>query len=74
MFVHAHVVPSSKKERITKKDATEFRIEVKEPKIRNMANIRVREILASEFGVKIGNVRMLTGHRSPSKMFSIDVE
>ncbi len=73
MFVHVRVVPDAKKERITKTDETEWHMEIKEDKVRNMANTRVREVLAQEFKVDIGKVRMLTGHRSPSKMFSIDV-
>lgn len=74
MFVHVQAVPGARRERVTKKDATAFHIEVKEPKERNLANKRIREILAEEFKVPLGQVTMLTGHRSPSKMFSIGVE
>ena len=74
MYVHVHVVPGARHEKVTKKDETSFFIEVKEPKERNLANKRVRQILADEFEVTFGQVTMLTGHRSPSKMFSIGVE
>jgi uncharacterized protein YggU (UPF0235/DUF167 family) len=74
MFIHVQVVPGARRERVTKKHDTEFYIEVKEPKERNLANKRVREIIAQECGVDIGQVRMLTGHRSPSKMFSVGVD
>jgi uncharacterized protein YggU (UPF0235/DUF167 family) len=73
MFVHVHVTPGARRERVTKKDETEFQIEVKEPKERNLANKRIREILVKEFGVDSGQIRMLTGHRSPSKIFSVGV-
>ncbi len=73
MFVHVRVLPGARRERVTKNSETEFQIEVKEPKERNLANKRIREILAEEFGLDIGQVRMLTGHRSPSKIFSIGV-
>lgn len=73
MFVHVHAIPGARRERVTKKDETEFQIEVKEPKERNLANKRIREILAFELGVDMSQVRMLTGHRSPSKIFSIGV-
>lgn len=74
MYVHVRVVPGARRETVTKESDTEFYIAVKEPKERNLANTRVREILAHKFGVQIGQVRMITGHRSPSKMFSIGVD
>ncbi len=73
MYVHVQVVAGAKKERVTKKDTAKFYITVKEKAERNMANARIREILASEFQVPIGTVRILTGHRSPSKIYTIDV-
>ncbi|MCF7815614.1 MAG: DUF167 family protein [Candidatus Pacebacteria bacterium] len=73
MYVHVQVTPGVRRERVIKKDATSFIIEVKEPKERNLANKRVREILAAEFSVTTSQITMLTGHRSPSKMFSIEV-
>ncbi len=73
MFVRVHAVPGARKERITKEDATTFTIFLKEPAERNMANKRIMDILALEFGVSPEHVRMLTGHRSSSKMYSIEV-
>ena len=74
MYVHVRVVPGARHEKVTKEDETSFHIEVKEPKERNLANKRIRQILAEQFSVDLGQVTMLTGHRSPSKMFSIGVE
>ena len=73
MFVRVHAVPGARKERITKEDATTFTICVKEPAERNLANKRIRDILALEFGVSPLQVRLLTGHRSSSKMYSVEV-
>ena len=73
MFVHVRAVPGAKKESVTKESDTEFYIEVREKAERNQANRRIMELLGVAFGVKTTQVRMLTGHRSPSKMFSIDV-
>jgi len=73
MYVHVQVVPDARKELVTKKSETEFSIAVKEPRERNLANKRVRELLASEFGVPLGKVVMLTGHRSTSKIFTVEV-
>lgn len=72
MYVHVRAVPGAKKERITKESDTEFYIEVREKAERNMANRRIIELLGVAFGVKVNQVKMLTGHRSPSKMFSIE--
>lgn len=72
MYIKVHAIPSARKERVTKVSDTEFQIAVKEPAERNMANARIREIVARELGVPLGKVQMLTGHRSPSKIFSIE--
>ncbi len=72
MFVHVRAVPSAKKERVTKVSDTEFQIEVREKPEQNMANRRIIELLGIALGVKASQVKMLTGHRSTSKMFSID--
>ena len=73
MFVRVHVVPGAKKENVTKESDTVFQIMVKEPAERNLANGRVRELLAEVFGVAVGKVRIVTGHRSPTKMFDVEV-
>lgn len=72
MYVHVQVVPGARRELVTKKDETTFYIAVKEPRERNLANKRIRQILADEFGVSVAQVSMLTGHRSSSKMYSIE--
>ncbi len=71
MYVRVHAVPGARKERITKKDETTFHIAVKEPAQQNLANKRIREMLAQEFNVSVAQVRMLTGHRSSTKLYSI---
>ena len=72
MYIHVQAVPGSRRERVTKIDEAKFYIEVREPRERNLANKRIREILAKEFGVALTQVRMLTGHRSSSKMYSVE--
>lgn len=73
MYVRVHVVPSAKKERVTKVSPTEFQIAVKEPAERNQANGRILTLLANEFGVSVKQLRILTGHHSSSKMVSVEV-
>lgn len=74
MYIRVHAVPGAKKERVTKESDTVFYIAVKEPAEQNLANRRVCEILAREFHVSTAQVKMLTGHHSRSKMYSIEKE
>ena len=73
MYIKVHVVAGARKERVTKIDSARFDITVKEPAERNLANKRIREILAGELGVKLTQVQLLTGHHSSSKIYSIEV-
>jgi uncharacterized protein YggU (UPF0235/DUF167 family) len=73
MYVKVHATPGARKELVTKQSDTEFHIAVRERAERNMANKRIRELLAEAFKVPLSDVRILTGHRSSSKMYSIDV-
>jgi uncharacterized protein YggU (UPF0235/DUF167 family) len=72
MYVRVHVTPGAKKEKVIKESDTLFYISVREPALQNMANTRIREILAHEFAVPLGQVQILTGHHSCGKMVSID--
>lgn len=72
MYIKVEAVPKSRKENVTRISDTKFRIAVKEPAKQNLANRRIQEILAGELGVKVAQVKLLTGHRSSSKMYSIE--
>ena len=72
MYIRAQVTPAAKRERFAAVSDTEFEIAVKEPAERNLANHRVRELLAGHFGVAPGKLKLISGHRSPKKIFSIE--
>lgn len=74
MYIKVHVIPDSRKEKVVKDNETTYRIQVKEPAERNMANTRIREILCAEFGLEKGKVRMITGHHSGAKIFDVELE
>ena len=74
MYIRVHAIPGAKKESVTKESETVFYIAVKEPAEQNLANKRIREILTQELGVSSAQVRMLTGHHSRSKIYSIEKE
>ena len=78
MYIKAFVTPGAKKERVEEAPSAKLGaggetllISVKAPAAQNLANTRVREIVAERFGVPVGNVRILTGHRSRAKMIRI---
>lgn len=74
MYIRVHAVPNAKKEKVIREDETTFTIAVKEPASQNFANKRIREILAHEMGVLPAQITLLTGHRSSSKMYSVDTK
>ncbi len=71
MYVRVRVQPGAKKEVFERISDTEFRIAVREKAERNMANGRVRELLARNYGLQEREVRLVSGHRSPHKIFDI---
>jgi uncharacterized protein YggU (UPF0235/DUF167 family) len=72
MYVRVEVRPGAKRESVMHLDDKTLTIAVKEPAERNLANLRVRELVAEEFSVPVGKVKMISGHRSPRKIFTID--
>lgn len=71
MYVKIRVQAGSKKEEIKKKNKDTYIVSVREKAERNMANKRVCEIMAQIFKISIKNVRIISGHQSPSKILSI---
>ncbi len=70
-YARVRVTPGAKRESVIETDGKSFSISVREPAERNLANGRVRELLAEHFGVAVGKVRLIAGHRSPQKIFDI---
>ncbi len=71
MYIKVHVFPGAKREKLIQKKEF-YELYVKEKAERNLANNRSREVIAEHFGVTKGNVSLLSGHRSPGKLFSVD--
>lgn len=72
MYVRVRVEPGVKREKVEKLDDLRYRISVREPAERNLANQRVKELLCEAYKVTSGQVRLITGHRSQNKIFDID--
>jgi uncharacterized protein (TIGR00251 family) len=71
MYVRVHVVPGSRKEDFRSVSKDTFNISVREPAERNMANKRVIELVARHFKVPSAKLRIINGHKSPTKLISI---
>lgn len=72
VYVRIHVEPGARRERFEKRGEREFGASVREPAERNLANRRVVALVAAHFGVPPRKARLVSGHRSPTKI--VDVE
>lgn len=72
MYIKVHVVPKSKKESIDKMSDDSYKICVKAEAKNNAVNKRLIEIVR-ELYPQYKIIKMVSGHRSPSKIFSLDV-
>jgi len=59
--------PGVKKEKFVVVDQDAFEAYVREPAQNNLANLRVRELIAGHYGVPVSQVTIRTGHRSRKK-------
>jgi uncharacterized protein YggU (UPF0235/DUF167 family) len=70
MYLKVFVTPDAKRESVEKVGDI-LKLTVREPAAQNRANTRVRELVALQYGVSLGKVTILTGHRARGKMISI---
>lgn len=71
MYIKIRVQAGAKKESVAKRGEHTFDISVKEPAKNNLANKRVTEVIAEHYTVPIRSVRLISGHRSPSKILLV---
>ena len=71
-YIHAKVTAGAGKEYLKQKNDDHFEISVREKAERNMANGRVLELVAKHFQVPVNKIRIVNGHRSPSKLLVVD--
>jgi uncharacterized protein YggU (UPF0235/DUF167 family) len=72
MYIKVRVFAGSNKEEFRKISDTHFEVRVKEKAERNMANKKIIELVRLYFKAS-GDVRIINGHHSPSKILSVDV-
>lgn len=71
MYVKVRAFPGNKREVVQKISENMFEIRVKEPAERNLANQRIRELVALEYAVSPKQVRLVSGHRSGTKIVDV---
>ena len=71
MYIKVRVRTGQKRERVEAGAKGNLTISVKEKAERNSANARVIRIIAEKLGVSVKKVRIVSGHRAPSKLLSI---
>ncbi|KKS03923.1 MAG: YggU family protein [Candidatus Nomurabacteria bacterium GW2011_GWA2_41_25] len=71
-YIHVKVTAGAGKESFRKKTEDHFEISVRQKAERNLANMRVLEIIAGHFKIPSSKVRIVNGHRHPSKLIVID--
>ena len=71
-YIHVKVFAGARKESFKQKSEDHFIVSVREKAERNLANIRVLELIASHFKVPATKVRIINGHKHPSKLLVID--
>ena len=72
MYVRVKAKTGAKKDKIRCISKTTFEISVKEKPIKNRANQRIIEVLASHLRIPSKSVRLINGHHGPSKMYIVD--
>jgi uncharacterized protein YggU (UPF0235/DUF167 family) len=71
MYIKVKVVTEAKAEKVIQKSKDHFVISVKESAEQNRANRRILELVREFFPV-YNNVRIVSGHHSPSKIISLE--
>ena len=74
IYIKVITTTGAKKESILEKKPNYFEILVKEKAERNMANLKILEIIASYFKVPIKKVRIINGHHHPHKLLVVEDE
>ena len=71
MYIKVHVYAGMKKEQAKKLGDNYFELVLKAPAERNLANARVKEIMADLYMVPLSSIKMVPGHHSPRKILEI---
>lgn len=68
MLIKVHVTPGAKHDTVQEIKKGEFKVAVRKPPVRDLANRRSLELLAAHFGVPVDNLKIIRGRNTPSKL------
>ncbi len=71
MLIRVKVRAGAKKETVVSKSEDQLAVSLVEKAERNLANKRLIEVLAEYFGLPDSKIRIIRGHKAPSKIVSI---
>ena len=71
-YIHVKVNAGVRKEFFIQKSEDHFVATIREKAERNMANSRVLELISNHFKILKSKVRIINGHRSPSKLLIVE--
>lgn len=71
MYIHVRVSTDAKEDKFAKIKESHYAAQVRQKAQRNLANKRVAELIAEYYGISPKSVRLVSGHHSPSKLFSL---
>ncbi len=71
MRIKVKVKPGSKKEEVRKVNEGFFEVKIKEPPVEGKANKKLVEILGEYFGIPMGRIRIVAGHRGRVKVVEV---
>ncbi|MDE2399947.1 MAG: DUF167 domain-containing protein [Patescibacteria group bacterium] len=71
-YIHLKVTAGAKKESWKKKSEDHFEVSVKEKAEKNFANSRILVLVAEYFKVPKNKVRIVNGHKHPSKLLIVE--
>ncbi len=74
MYISVRVQAGAKREMVKEAKKGRLLMAVKEPAERNQANRRALELVAAHFKIAKNKVRLVSGHTSPAKVFSVELE
>jgi len=72
-LITVRVRTAARRESFKKISGARYAVDVREQPERNAANRRVRELVSEKLGVPLAAVRIVSGHRRPSKVFSVRI-
>jgi uncharacterized protein YggU (UPF0235/DUF167 family) len=71
-YIQVKATAGARKESFSQRSENHFEISVREKAERNMANARVVALIAGHFAVPEKGVRIVNGHRHPSKLLVVE--